>query len=81
MVCGLQQGFTKFEDRVFERFLNGNGGRTTQQWYMNSDASITEHHLEEFGTALWHMGRLEVGIKKADEGAHTDAFWAVEYTR
>jgi hypothetical protein len=23
---------------------------------------------------------LEVGIKKADEGAYTDAFWTVEYT-
>jgi hypothetical protein len=40
---GSQKNFTASEDKVFERFLDGNGGRTTQQWHMNSDASITEH--------------------------------------
>jgi hypothetical protein len=61
------------------RFIDGNGGRIAQQWYMNSDASITEHNLEELGNTLWNMQRLKVGIRKADEGAYTDAFWAVEY--
>ena len=53
---------------------------STQQWYMNSDASasITEHNLEEFGNTLWSMQRLKVGIKKADEGAYTDAFWTID---
>jgi hypothetical protein len=46
---------------------------------MNSDASITEHNLEEFGNTLWNMQRLKVGIKKADEDAYTDAFWTIEY--
>jgi hypothetical protein len=55
------------EDKVFVRFLDGNGGRIAQQWYMNSDASITEHNLEELGITFWSMQRLlEVGIKKAD---------------
>jgi hypothetical protein len=79
---GSQKNFTTFEDKAVERFLDGNGGRTTQHWYMNSDASITEHNLEEFGKTLWNMQQLVVGIKKADdEGAYTytDAFWAVEY--
>jgi hypothetical protein len=52
---GSQKNFTTFEDKVFESFLDGNGGRTTQQWYMNSDASITEHNLEEFGKTLWNI--------------------------
>jgi hypothetical protein len=76
---GSQKNFAIFEDKVFERFIDGNGGRITQQWYMNSDASITEHNLEEFGNTLWNMQRLKVGIKKADEGAYTDSFWTVEY--
>jgi hypothetical protein len=76
---GSQKDFAKFEDRVQERFLNGNGGRVTQQWYMNSGAPITEGNLEEFDKALWTMRRLEVGIKKADEGAYTEAFWTAEY--
>jgi hypothetical protein len=76
---GSQKNFAIFEDKVFERFIDGNGGRIAQQWYMNSDASITEHNLEEFGNTLWDMQRLEVGIRKADEDAHTDAFWTVEY--
>jgi hypothetical protein len=76
---GSQKNFAIFEDKVFERFIDGNGGRTAQQWYMNSDASITEHNLEEFGSTPWDMQRMKVGIKKADEGAYTDAFWTVEY--
>ena len=64
---GSQKNFAKFEDKVFERFLDGNGGRIAQQWYMNSDASITEHNLEGFGRTPWSMQRLKVGIKKADE--------------
>jgi hypothetical protein len=76
--AGSQKNFTTFEDMGFERFLDGNGGRITQQWYINSDASITEHGLEEFGRTLWNMQRLIVGIKKADEGAFTDAFWTAE---
>jgi hypothetical protein len=71
---GLQKNFATFEDKVFER-----GGRIAQQWYMNSDASITEHSVAEFGYTLWNMQRLKVGIKKADEDAYTDAFWTVEY--
>jgi hypothetical protein len=47
--------------------------------YMNSGASITEHTLEGLGETLWNMQRLIAGIKKADEGAYTDAFWTVEY--
>ena len=48
--------FAKFEDKVFERFLDGHGGRIAQQWYMNSGGpSITEHKLEEFGNTLWNM--------------------------
>jgi hypothetical protein len=78
---GPQNNFTIFEDKVFERFLDGNGGRITQQWCMNSGASITERNLEEFGNTLWNMQRLKVGIKKADEGAYTDAFWMVEYAK
>jgi hypothetical protein len=76
---GSQKNFAIFEDKAFERSLDGNGGRTTQQWYMNSDADITDHNLAEFGNTLWNMQRLEVGVKKADEGAYTDAFWTVEY--
>jgi hypothetical protein len=75
---GSQKNFTTFEDKVFERLLDGNGGRIAQQWYMVSDASITEHNLEEFGNTLWSMQRLKVGIKKADEDAYTDAFWTIE---
>jgi hypothetical protein len=37
---GSQKNFAIFEDKIFERFLDGNGGRITQQWYMNSDADI-----------------------------------------
>jgi hypothetical protein len=69
---GTQKNFATFEDKAFERFL---GGRIAQQWYMNSDASITEHNLEGLGNTLWSMQRLEVGIKKADEGAYADALW------
>ena len=76
---GSQKNFAIFEDKVFERFLDGHGGRIAQEWYMNSDASITEHNLEEFGNTLWNMQRLKVGIKKADEDAYTDAFWTIEY--
>jgi len=71
---GSQKNFAIFEDKVFERSIDGNGGRIAQQWYMNSDASITEHNLEELGNTLWNMQRLEVGIKKADEGAYME--WA-----
>jgi hypothetical protein len=49
---GSQKNFAIFEDKVFERSIDGNGGRIAQQWYMNSDASITEHNLEEFGDTL-----------------------------
>jgi hypothetical protein len=45
---------------------------------MISGASIAEHNLEEFGDTPWGMQRLKVGIKKADEGAYTDAFWSIE---
>jgi hypothetical protein len=76
---GSQKNFTTSEDKVFEHFLDGNGGRITQQWYMNSGASITEHNLEEFGRTPWNTQRLIVGIKKADEDAYTDAFWTAEY--
>ena len=76
---GSQKNFAIFEDKVFERFLDGHGGRIAQEWYMNSDASITEHNLEEFGNTLWNMQRLKVGIKKADEDAYTDAFWTIGY--
>jgi hypothetical protein len=62
---GSQKNFAIFEDKVFERFIDGNGGRIALQWYMNSDASITEHNLEGFGNTLWNMQRLEVGTKKA----------------
>jgi hypothetical protein len=49
----IWDGSQKFEDKVFERFLDGgNGGRIARQWYMNSDASIAEHNLEEFGNTL-----------------------------
>jgi hypothetical protein len=75
---GSQKNFAKFEDKVFERFLDGNGGRIARQWYMNSGASIAEHNLEELGNTLWSMQRLKVGIKKADEGAYTDAFWTID---
>ena len=72
---GSQKNFAIFEDKVFERFLDGHGGRIAQEWYMNSDASITEHNLEEaLGNTLWNMQRLKVGIKKADEGAYME--WA-----
>jgi hypothetical protein len=67
---GSQTNFTILEDKVFERFLDGSGGRTTQQWCMNSDASITGHNKEEFGIALWNMQRLKAGIKKAEEDAY-----------
>jgi hypothetical protein len=70
---GSQKNFAIFEDKVFERFLDGHGGRIAQEWYMNSDASITEHNLEEFGNTLWSTQRLKVGIKKAD------AFWTIDY--
>ena len=74
---GSQKNFAISEDKVFGRFIDGNGGRITQQWYMNSDASNTEHNLEEFGSTPWNMQRLKVGKKKADEGAYTDAVWAL----
>jgi hypothetical protein len=47
--------FSKFEDRLHERFLDGNGGRgrRAQEWYMNSDAPITEDNLQEFCYTLW----------------------------
>jgi hypothetical protein len=49
-LCDIRrQGFRK-------RFVDGNGGRIAQQWYMNSGGpSITEHKLEEFGNTLWNM--------------------------
>ena len=36
---GSQKNFAIFEDKVFERFLDGHGGRIAQEWYMGGCAN------------------------------------------
>jgi hypothetical protein len=78
---GSQKNFAIFEDKAFERFV---GMETVEeshnrQWYMNSDASITEHNLEEFGNKipLSILRRLRrLGIPRLlDGGGGSDGSW------
>jgi hypothetical protein len=78
---GTSKYFGKFEGRATERFLAKNGGRTALgwYWYLAGDAALTVEPLDLFCSRLWSMGRLEIGIDKADRGAASEAFWALEY--
>jgi hypothetical protein len=76
---GTSKYFGKFEDKVAKRFLVKNGGRIALGWYLAGDTALTVESLELFCSRLWSMKRLEIGIDKADRGAASEAFWALEY--
>jgi hypothetical protein len=70
--------FGKFGDKAAERFLAKNGGRIALGWYLAGDAALTVEPLDLFCSRLWSMGRLEIGIDKADRDAASEALCALE---